>query len=374
MKNGAGDIHELKELVQRTVKEKVQPLVAGADRDTAFPEEVTALYRSLDLYRLIVPQALGGLEAPVASLLAAVEEISAVCAGMASLLTVPAAGLYAALSFMDSPQINALDSGYLSGERSIAYTFSGADGEAADSDFPFSYTETGNTFVISGTAPRALLAGYASAAIICARRTGDNSGGSATVFFIDNEMNGVSAGNRSETLGLRVLPVAPLKLDRCTAPRSRMIGGEGQGREIVARTESFMRLMAAAQALGLLRCACAHAEDYGSLREQFGSKIGAFQAIRHMIADMRVSQSAGTGLLHRAAAAFEDGSAAAQSFCAQAKLFCADAAMAAAADSVQIHGGYGYMRDFPVEKLMRDAKMLQILFGTPHHLKDITAP
>ncbi|MFC1557259.1 acyl-CoA dehydrogenase family protein [candidate division KSB1 bacterium] len=367
------DNEEVKTFVRRFAREKIEPHVYDTDRAGTPSAELIDLFRTSGLFGLIVPRKYGGAEAPFADLLTALEEIAAVCSGSASVLSVHTAALLSLIDFSGTSEKKIPDSNFLTGEKLLGYSFSGADSVTDDPSDRLSYTASGETYTLSGTVPRVLNGSICDAAVVAAYKEPEALDSPGNVFIIEKGTPRMTFGADEETLGLRALSIAPAFFDDCTVPGSAVVGSEGQASGIISRAESYARLMAAVLSVGVMRCAFDNAYTYGMQREQFGKKIGTFQALENMMVDMQVALNAGKGMIDRALSSFENKPEDLKKLAAQAKLFCADAAMKTATDAVQIHGGYGYMRDFPVEKLMRDAKMLQLLFGAPHHLKTLLA-
>jgi len=373
LQNQLPDLDELKTQIRRLAEEKLQPLAADTDRNGIFPKAVPELFRSLDMYQLLVPRGLGGLEAPIKYMLTAIEEISVKCAGLAALLSVPFAGIFPILQYMSSDRLQSLNTAYFTGDRLLGYALSGADSAFGETKERPAYIKKGNCYTISGVIRHVLFGNSADAVAVVAYENPENTESDSMLFLIESGTSGIAYGDQIETMGLRALPVAPLYLDKCTIPDSKIIGEAGQTREIIESAESLARLFVAAQSIGIIRSAFYHARSYSMQREQFGQKIGKFQSIEFMLVNMQILLNTGKAIIDRSADAFDNNDEHFAALCAQAKLYCSDGAMTAATDSVQIHGGYGFMRDFPVEKLMRDAKMAQIMHGTPHHLKSFIA-
>ena len=376
---------ELKEIIRKAAQEKIEPLVIDADRDAKYPKQVFDFFQSIGLYQLFDAVLNGDVKESFLRIVVAAEELSAICAGFSSLYTVHALGFLPFAKYIGSDrqdQRHPMLKNYADGSRLFGYVSSGVDSlsvpaqnsestELRKHERP-SYTANGRgDYVLSGTIPRVLLGEKASAVIVFAYKNPSNTDDPGTAFLIETEGEGVEFREPSQSLemGIRALPVCPLKLDACSVPAENVIGGENQGKKVQEYTMSLARFLASAQAVGVIRNAFEHARQYSKKREQFGVNISSFQAIEDMLINMQVSLDAGKSMLYYNLDDMHDNTEHAVFSSAQVKLYTTEAAMKAATDAVQIYGGYGYMRDFPVEKLMRDAKMLQVLFGFPHHLR-----
>ncbi len=373
MSDNNNNISEIISQVKLLAENKIKPLVTEADRAATCPSVIPGFFQSMDLYKFVIPEKYGGLGLPFTDFLSVIEEISRICAGIASVLSVPAAGILPIFHYMDPSEIKNLNEAYFSGDRLFGYALSGADGIYGDPAKRLKYSKADGGFSIYGTVSGVLLGALADAVVLIAFEDPGDISAKGTAFLLETDISGVSVKDPEEAIGLRAIPRQSLTIKDAFIPDNRIIGEIGGAEKIVEKCEAASRLIAASQAIGILRSAYDHARKYSMERVQFGHKIGKFQAIEHMLIDMRISENAGRGLLNIAAGSFSVADKSAPSECAQAKLFCTDAAMKASTDSVQIHGGFGYMRDFPVEKLMRDAKMLQVLYGMPHHLKSLIA-
>lgn len=382
------DVRELREIIRKAAQENIEPFVADSDRDAKCPQQVFDFFQSAGLYQLLEAAQNGDVKESFLRIVIAVEELSAICAGFSSLFTVHVLGFLPFVKFSDpakrDPRQTTLRN-YANGSRLFGYAPSGANSLSVpprSGGFPklrdherLSWTANGRNYTLSGTIPQILLGKKASAVIVIAYKDTSNPDDPGTAFLVETEGEGVRFGEppRSLGMGLRALPVCSLELEACSVPADNVIGDENHGKKVQEYTETMAYFLVSAQATGIIRNAFEHARQYSLKREQFGVKIGSFQAIEDMLINMQVSLNAGRSMLYSHLDDIHSNTEQAVVSSAQAKLYTTEAAMKAATDSVQIYGGYGYMRDFPVEKLMRDAKMLQVLFGFPHHIRRLLA-
>lgn len=378
------DVRELRDIIRKAAQENIEPLVADSDRDAKCPQQVFDFFQSTGLYQLLGAAQNGDVKESFKRIVISVEELSAICAGFTSLFIVHALGFLPCIKFGDPAKRDQLRN-YANGSRLFGYApssvgslsvppQSGGSSKLQNHDRP-SFTADGTDYTLSGTIPQVLLGKKASAVIVIAYEDPSNPDDPGTAFLVETEREGVHFGELSQSpgMGLRALPVFSLNLETCSVPAETVIGIENKGKEVQEYTETLARFLASAQAAGIIRNAFEHARQYSLKREQFGINIGSFQAIEDMLINMQVSLNAGRSMLYSHLDDIYNNTEQAVVSSAQAKLYTTEAAMKAATDCVQIFGGYGYMRDFPVEKLMRDAKMLQVLFGFPHHIKRLLA-
>ena len=184
------------------------------------------------------------------------------------------------------------------------------------------------------------------------------------VFMVHRDDAGFSLGKLERKMGMRGSPTSDVFLQDCLIPEDRVVGDPTKGYDYMMQTLTYTRPLVSAQALGLAQGALDEAVRYTSERQQFNSKVSRFQMVRGMIADMAIAVEASRSLLYRAVAIADSNDDRARSFASMAKTFCSDTAMSVTTDAVQLHGGYGYMKDYPVERMMRDAKVSQIWEGT----------
>jgi alkylation response protein AidB-like acyl-CoA dehydrogenase len=221
-------------------------------------------------------------------------------------------------------------------------------------------TRTADGWVLNGTKRFSTNAGWADWYLILARTAEKRFG----LFLVHKNDPGISFGAPERKMGIRGSRTADVNLDDCVVPESRLLGDPECGAQYIAEELLRSRVTLAAHAIGIAGGALNEAVRYTTEREQFGKPIASFQMLRGMVADMAIRVEAGRAALHRAIESFEARDPAAKYHASIAKVLCSDAAMAVTTDAVQLHGGYGYLEDYPVERMMRDAKITQIWEGT----------
>ncbi len=299
------------------------------------------------------------------------EKLSAICAGAASLFTVNSAGLYPMIKFMKNSIRDTLTGDSVYRNKLTGYALSGMDNREYHKDELIRYERTGDDYRLSGSVNALLMGAQSSGFVVLACEDSDET--EVTAFYVRSDLVGVNFSEKKELLGLKALPVCSVELDSCVLQADNIVGEVDGGREVVDASEAFARMLSSAQCLGIIKCGLKHAGEFSKNRKQFGKYIGDFQALQDMMTEMQLNYFAGNSMMEKILGSFFLGDKNLRINCAMLKLFAGSSAMKAATDSVQIFGGYGFMRDYPVEKLMRDAKTLEVFFGTAHHLRRILA-
>jgi alkylation response protein AidB-like acyl-CoA dehydrogenase len=355
------DIHtEFRKIVRQVATERIAPHAADVDEEERFPTEAWEAVVEADLAGLAHPEHLGGSGADLLSQVIAVEEVARACMTTSHVLLVNWAGTCTILSEgctelqeLVVPQVatGRAGAGWCLTEPTAGSDVAGLTTTATKVDGGWSLT--GQKRFISN-------APWADWYAVLAR-TGESSHG---VFIVHRDDPGLTFGPHERKMGLRGSPTADITLDGCVVPDIRVVGDPTQGYRYIMAELNGSRALIAAQALGVAQGALDAAVAYTSERTQFGQSISRFQMVRAMIADMAVRVAAARALLHEAVELISSGHPDARAKASMAKLLCSDNAMSVTTDAVQLFGGYGYIRDYPVERMMRDAKITQIYEGT----------
>jgi acyl-CoA dehydrogenase len=354
---------QLKETAHRFAAEEMIPVAARHDEEQSFPEAVARKAWELGLMNFEVPRELGGLGLGVLDTCLVLEELNYGCAGITN--AVAANGLAATpviLAGNDEQQKRYL--GQLTNEFSFAafcITEPGAGSDVAG--LSTTYRQVGDTYVLNGTKHFISNGTVAHWYVVFATadRKARHAGISAFVFPAD--LPGIKKHRMKNKLGQRAADTGEVVFEDVAVPKAALLGAEGDGFKLAMRTFDRSRPEIGAIAIGVSQRALDEATRYAKERQQFGQPIAQFQAIQFMLADMAIEVEAMRLLTYKAAWMIDSG-AAASIVSSYAKAFGADRAMQITTDAVQIFGGYGYMKEYPVEKLMRDAKLLQIYEGT----------
>jgi len=354
---------QLKDLAKKFAAEEIIPVAAQHDRQELFPDVVCRKAWDLGLMNLEVPKEFGGPGLGVLDTILILEELNYGCAGITNALA--ANGLAATpllLAGTDAQQRRYL--GKLANEFTFAAFCATEPGAGSDvAGLSSTYRQVGDEFVLNGVKHFISNGTVASWYVVFATRDKNLRHKGISAFVLPADLPGIRTTRMKDKLGQRAADTAEIVFEDVTVPRSALLGEEGQGFRIAMQTFDRSRPEIGAIAIGISQRALDEAAKYAMVRQQFGQPIGNFQAIQFMLADMAIDIEAMRLLTYKAAWMIDRG-ASSSIVSSYAKAFGGDAAVRITTDAVQVFGGYGYMRDYPVEKLMRDAKLLQIYEGT----------
>jgi alkylation response protein AidB-like acyl-CoA dehydrogenase len=355
---------ELQESIRRLVADRIAPNAAEADESGEFPHKSYAALVDSDMHALHLPEAYGGPGADQLASIVVMEEVSRGCTATSLALGTIALGTLPIL-FAGSEQLKQT---YLRRVAEHGAIFSyGLSEPDAGSDVASMRTRAaldGDHWVLNGTKRWITNAGLSELYTVFA--VTDPSAGSRGIsaFVLEKGDPGMSFGPHERKMGVRGSPTAEIYLENARIPADRLIGEPGQGMTLAMRTLNHTRVAIAAQAVGIAQSALDLAVGYVQQRKQFGQAIAEFQGVQFMLAEMAMKLEAARQLTYVAACRSEREDADLPFFGAAAKCFASDTAMAVTTDAVQLLGGSGYVKDFPAERLMRDAKLTQIYEGT----------
>jgi alkylation response protein AidB-like acyl-CoA dehydrogenase len=363
---GLTDEHlDLRDMIATMVLERVAPRAAEIDATGEFPEDLRRLFAAHDMFGLPFEEADGGTGTGALMLCVAIEEIAKACASSALMLAVQDLGsLPIRLAGSEELKRRVLPR-LASGERLAAFALSEPEAGSDPRAMRTHARREGDEWVIDGAKNWITNAGVADDYVVFAVTDRDAPGARGiSAFIVEADRSGFSIGRLEHKLGMRGSPTGQPVLDGVRVPASNLVGAEGEGFKIAMRTLDHSRLGIAAQALGIAQGATDYAAAYARERIAFGRPINELQAIQFKLADMETSCAAARELLYRAAAKAERHERDLGKYSAMAKLFCSDVAMDVTIEAVQVLGGYGYVSEYPVERMMRDAKLTQIYEGT----------
>ncbi|MFF7556116.1 acyl-CoA dehydrogenase family protein [Streptomyces olivaceus] len=357
------EARDLLSLVRDIAQREIAPSAAEEEDTGRFPREVFRLLSDSGLLGLPYDAGLGGGEQPYEVYLQVLEELAAARLTVGLGVSVHTLASYALAAYGTKEQqaehLPAMLGGGLLGAYGLSEPAAGSDAASLRTK---AVRESGGDWVIDGTKAWITHGGVADFYTVMAR-TGEDGPRGITAFLVPGDAEGLSAAVPERKMGLKGSPTAQLHLDGVRVPDSRRLGDEGQGFAIALAALDSGRLGIAACAIGVAQAALDEAVSYAGERRQFGKPIADFQGLRFMLADMATQVEAGRAL-YLSAARLRDAGLPFAKQAAMAKLHCTDAAMRVTTDAVQILGGYGYTADFPAERYMREAKVLQIVEGT----------
>ncbi len=356
---------DLCEAIRAIARERIAPRAAEIDEQAAYPHDLRVLLAEQDILGLPFEIEHGGTGTGTLMLNMAVEEIAKACASTALILMIQELGTLP-IKLFGSQELKAR---FLprcaTGEWSPAFALSEPEAGSDPGGMITRAERDGREWVITGTKNWITNLGIADFYVVFAvtdRDAGHSHG--ITAFVVEADRPGFSVGKLEHKLGIRGSPTGQPIFDGVRVPEENVIGEVGHGFRVAMATLDRSRLGVAAQALGIAQGATDYAAAYARERRQFGRAINSFQAIQFKLADMETQCAAGRELLYQACAKIDRGDADIGKYSAMAKLFCSDVAMKVTVEAVQILGGYGYVKEYPVERMLRDAKITQIYEGT----------
>ncbi|MBI2915126.1 MAG: acyl-CoA dehydrogenase family protein [Firmicutes bacterium] len=354
----------VKDLSARLAGEVLAPLAQSLDEDEEFSwEAIRALARS-DLFRVWVPEEYGGLGGGVFEQCLVVEELSRVESGVAVSYAASGLGALPILLAGSEEQKTRYLPCVAAGEKLAAFALTEPEAGSDASAIRARAMREDDSYVLSGTKQYITNGGVADIYTVIMLTDPSKGTRGASAFVVEKGTEGFSFGKKEKKMGIRASATCSLIFDNCRVPRTNLLGREGLGFPIAMKTLDRSRPGIGAQAVGVAQGALDFAVKYAREREQFRQPISSFQAIAHMLADMATQIEAARALVYAAARMIDAGIHDFSKESAMAKLFASEMAMKVTTDAVQILGGAGYMRDYPVEKMMRDAKITQIYEGT----------
>ncbi len=358
------DQQSLQQLVRNFASKEIAPRAAHYDHSEEFPWDNIKGLTALGLMGMPIPEEYGGAGLDNLSYALAIEEVSKACAATGAILSIhTSAGILPILLFGTEEQKKQYVPDMAEGKKIGAFALTEANAGSDAGAVATTATLDGDSYVINGTKCFISNAGPAEIYSVFAKTTQGKGVRGITGFIVEKGTPGFSIGKKEEKMGIRASATAELIFDNCRIPRANMLGKEGEGFKIAMVVLDSARIGVGAQAVGIAQAAYEEALAYAKVREQFGKPIAANQAIGFMLADMAMKIEAARQLVHHAAR-LKDAALPFGKEAAMCKTFASDMAVQVALDAIQIMGGYGYSREYPVERLLRDAKITQIYEGT----------
>ena len=353
---------EFRAVVRRFCDDKIAPLAAEIDRRGEYSWETFAALTSMELTALSYPVEYGGSGASTVDQAIAAEELARACVSTSLQFLISKLGMLPVINFGSEEMKSTYLPRICRGESQCSYALSEPDAGSDVASMTTRAVRDGDGWVISGTKCWITNAGASDLYTVFARTSDDRHHG-ITAFLVE-EPWGVQVEKLEHKLGIKGSPTGVIRLDEVRVPDSHRIGEVGEGFAIAMSTLDHTRVTIGAQAIGIAQGALDYAAAYAKERKQFGKPIADFQGLQFMLADMGMKVEAARQLTYAAAGRSERNDKDLTFFGAAAKCFASDTAMQVTVDAVQVLGGYGYTRDYPVERMMRDAKITQIYEGT----------
>jgi len=352
------------ETAREIATKKILPVREKYDHEGIFPWDVMQALAEADLCGLYIPAQYGGFGGGVFELCLAVEELSKVCGGISLAMAATALGTFPLLLFGSDEQKKNYLPGIASGKIIAAFGLTEANAGSDALGMKTTAVRDGDYWVLNGTKQWITNGENAQVYSVFAKTNPTKGARGLTAFLIEKGTPGFTFGKHEDKMGIRASSTTELIFQDCRVPGSAILGREGLGSIVAINTLNYSRPGVGAQALGIAAGALEESVRYSRQRVQFGEPISSFQAIQHILADMATQVEAARALLYATAKTIDAGEKRFSKESAMTKLFCSDTAMKVTVDAVQVMGGYGYMREYPAEKRMRDAKITQIYEGT----------
>jgi alkylation response protein AidB-like acyl-CoA dehydrogenase len=363
----------IRDLCRRITEEKIMPVAAELDKSEEFPWGVMKVIADADLFGLYIDEQYGGMSGGVLDLCIVTEEFSKGCGGIAVCYAASALGTYPIILFGSDEQKKKYLPRLAKGELIAAFALTEPSAGSDASAIQTTAKKEGDHYILDGTKHFITNGGDAQVYTIIAMTNKSKGARGASAFIVEKGTPGFTFGKKEDKMGIRASSTRELIFTDCKIPKENLLAREGMGFIVTMKTFDMSRPGVAAQALGIAQGALDAAVKYSREREQFGKPISSFQGIQFMLADMATQVEAARAIVYAVAREVDNGNKDVGKDSAMAKLFASDVAMKVATDAVQIFGGYGYMRDYPVEKYMRDAKITQIYEGTNQIQRSIIA-
>jgi alkylation response protein AidB-like acyl-CoA dehydrogenase len=356
---------DFRETIRQIARERVAPRAAEIDETAEYPQDIRELFAEHDLLGLPFDTEHGGTGTGTLMLNIAVEEIAAACASSALILMIQELGTLPIRLFGTDEQKERFLPHCASGEWSPAFALSEPDAGSDPGGMRTRAVRDGDEWVIDGTKNWITNLGVNDFYVVfCVTDPDQGHSRGISAFIVESDRDGVSVGKLEHKMGIRGSPTGQPVFDGVRVPPENLIGEENAGFKVAMTTLDRSRLGVAAQAVGIAQGATDYAAAYAQERHQFGKPIASFQGIQFKLAEMETRTAAARELLYRACAKVDAGDRDMGKHSAMAKLFASDTAMWVTTEAVQVLGGYGYVSEYPVERMMRDAKITQIYEGT----------
>ena len=356
------EMRDFRETIAKIVDERIRPRAADIDRSGEYPRDVRELLAEHDILALPFATEYGGTGTGTLMLQIAVEEIAKACASSALILMIQELGSLPIQLFGTDEQKERWLPSLATGERSPAFALSEPEAGSDPASMRTTAVKDGDEWVINGQKNWITNASVADFYVVFAKT--DRESNRITAFVVESDRDGFDAGKLEHKLGIRGSPTGQPSFTDVRVPEENVIGEVGRGLSVALGTLERTRLGAAAQAVGIAQGAIDYAVGYANERIAFGKPIIEMQGLQFKLADMQTRTAAARELLYKACAMADRSEPDLGSYTSMAKLFASDTAMYVTVEAVQVLGGYGYVNEYPVERMMRDAKITQIYEGT----------
>jgi len=361
------------EISRKIVEERIIPVRAELDEKEIFPGDIIKEIGKSDLFRLFVPGEYGGMGTGIFEVCLATEELSRGDLGIATTFAASGLGTIPIVIAGNEAQKKKFLPQLADGVRLAAFALSEAEAGSDVGNIKTTAKRDGDYYILNGSKQWISNGGEADIYTVFVTTNPAKGVRGISAVIVEKGTAGFEFGKKENKLGMRSSMTRELIFTDCKVPAENLLGKEGTGFIIAMRTFDQSRPPVGAQAVGIARASLEEALNYSRVRKQFGVPISSFQAIQHMLADMATNIEAASALVYHTARVIDSGQKNITGLSSMSKLFATDVAMKVTVDAVQILGGYGYMKEYPLEKMMRDAKVTQIYEGTNQIMRNIIA-
>jgi len=363
----------IKDLAHKIAEDKIRPAAAKYDISEEYPWDVLKVMAESDMFGLFIPEEYGGFANSVMNLCLATEEFSRACGGIAVCYAASALGTFPIVLFGNDEQKKKYLPDLAKGKKVAAFAITEPEAGSDASGIKTTAKKEGDYYILNGLKHFITNGGDAETYVVIAMTNKEKGARGASAFIVEKGTPGFTFGKKEDKFGIRASSTRELIFTDCKIPAKNLLAKEGMGFIVTMRTFDMSRPGVAAQALGIAQGALELAVKYVKERVQFGKSISSFQGIQWMIADMATEVEAARGLVYSTARMVDAGCKDVSKESAMAKMYASDVAMKVTVDALQLFGGYGYMKDYPIEKYVRDAKITQIYEGTNQVQRSIIA-
>lgn len=363
----------LKGLTRRLAEERILPVRAELDEKEEYPWSIIKDMAESDLFRVFIPEKYDGLGGGTLELCLVVEELSRVCGAVAVSYAVTALGTYAILLYGSEEQKQKYLPLIAAGKKLCAFGLTESTAGSDASNIKTTAEKVADGYILNGTKQFITNGGEADIYTIIALTDKSKGPRGASAFIVEKDTPGFTFGKKEKKMGIRSSSTRELVFRNCKIPAANLVGKEGMGFIITMKVLDHSRPGIGAQALGIAQGAMEAAVDYTAQRIQFGQPLISIQVVQHMLANMALKIEAARALIYSVARFMDSNAKNFTEEAAMAKVFASDTAMEVTTNAMQVCGGAGYMRDYPLEKMMRDAKITQIYEGSNEVLRNAIA-
>jgi len=363
----------IKELAHKIAEDKIRPAAAKYDISEEYPWDVLKVMAESDMFGLFIPEEYGGFATSVFNLCLATEEFSRACGGIAVCYAASALGTFPIVLFGSDEQKKKYLPDLAKGKKVAAFAITEPEAGSDASGIKTVAKKEGDYYILNGLKHFITNGGDAETYVVIAMTNKSKGARGASAFIVEKGTPGFTFGKKEDKFGIRASSTRELIFTDCKIPAKNLLSKEGMGFIVTMKTFDMSRPGVAAQALGIAQGALELAVKYVRERIQFGKPISTFQGIQWMLADMATEVEAARGLVYSTARMVDAGIKDVAKESAMAKMYASDVAMKVTVDALQLFGGYGYMKDYPIEKYVRDAKITQIYEGTNQVQRNIIA-